>query len=251
MSTRSSTAATTASSLRDRRVRSNTTARSAGATPPNGTLQLLEWMAEDGLLDRVVLGMDAARRGLLPRCTVGARPHLAARRLLGGDGGARARTDDARRRLFVDEPGSGVRVRDASTEGESHDRALAHQRRRLARPAVVVRRRHRRRGARRVRTGDLAEMLDDAVDLALRDQEEAGIDIVSDGEMRRAGFFTAEFYRHLTGVRALPADRRLGAGGHDQQHRFEVLEPIAAPDGLGVVAEYRYAVEPGDAGRSR
>ena len=85
-------------------------------------------------------------------------------------------------------------------------------------------------------------MLDDAVDLALRDQEEAGIDIVSDGEMRRAGFFTAEFYRHLTGVRALPPDRRLGAGAHDQQHRFEVLEPIAAPDGLGVVAEYRYAV---------
>jgi 5-methyltetrahydropteroyltriglutamate--homocysteine methyltransferase len=89
---------------------------------------------------------------------------------------------------------------------------------------------------------DLAEMLDDAVDLALRDQESAGIDLVSDGEMRRAGFFTAEFYRHLSGVRALPADRLLGAGGHDQQHRFEVLEPIAAPEGLGVVAEYRYAV---------
>jgi len=88
---------------------------------------------------------------------------------------------------------------------------------------------------------DLTEMLDDAVDLALRDQEEAGIDIVSDGEMRRAGFFTAEFYRHLTGVRALPADRRLGAGAHDQQHRFEVFEPIAAPDGLGVVDEFRFA----------
>ncbi len=88
---------------------------------------------------------------------------------------------------------------------------------------------------------DLAEMLDDAVDLALRDQEDAGIDLVSDGEMRRAGFFTAEFYRHMTGVRALPADRVLGAGGHDQQHRFEVLEPIAAPDGLGVVEEFRYA----------
>ncbi|HEY7703191.1 MAG TPA: hypothetical protein VIB02_12840, partial [Candidatus Limnocylindrales bacterium] len=88
---------------------------------------------------------------------------------------------------------------------------------------------------------DLAEMLDDAVDLALRDQEEAGIDLVTDGEMRRAGFFTAEFYRHVTGVRALPADRRLGAGGHDQQHRFAVLQPIAAPDGLGVVGEFRYA----------
>jgi 5-methyltetrahydropteroyltriglutamate--homocysteine methyltransferase len=88
---------------------------------------------------------------------------------------------------------------------------------------------------------DLAEMLDDGVDIALRDQEDAGIDLVTDGEMRRAGFFTAEFYRHVTGLRALPADRRLGAGGHDQQHRFEVLEPITAPDGLGVVEEFRYA----------
>jgi 5-methyltetrahydropteroyltriglutamate--homocysteine methyltransferase len=85
---------------------------------------------------------------------------------------------------------------------------------------------------------DHAEMLDDAVDLAIRDQESAGIDVVSDGEMRRAGFFTAEFYRHLSGVRPLPPDRRLGPGGHDQLHRFEVLEPIAAPEGLGVVEEY-------------
>src|SRR2546428_13001658 len=59
--------------------------------------------------------------------------------------------------------------------------------------------------------------------------------------MRCAGFFTAEFYRHLTGVRALPPDRRLGAGGHDQQHRFEVVERIAAPDGLGLVAEFQAA----------
>ena len=88
---------------------------------------------------------------------------------------------------------------------------------------------------------DLRETLDDAVDAALRDQEEAGVDIVSDGEMRRAGFFTAEFYRHLSGLRDAPPARRLGAGGHDQQHRFEVLEPIAAPDGLGVVDEFRYA----------
>jgi 5-methyltetrahydropteroyltriglutamate--homocysteine methyltransferase len=85
---------------------------------------------------------------------------------------------------------------------------------------------------------DLNEMLDDAVDLAIRDQEEAGIDVITDGEMRRAGFFTAEFYRHLTGIRALPPDRRLGAGAHDQQHRFEVLSPIAAPNGLGVVGEF-------------
>src|SRR4029078_12132838 len=63
---------------------------------------------------------------------------------------------------------------------------------------------------------DLDELLAGGVDLAVRDQEEAGIDVITDGEMRRAGFFTAEFYRHLTGVRALPSDRLLGAGGHDQ-----------------------------------
>ncbi len=88
---------------------------------------------------------------------------------------------------------------------------------------------------------DIEETLDDAVGTAIRDQEEAGIDVVSDGEMRRAGFFTAEFYRHLRGLRALAPERRLGPGGHDQQHRFEALEPIAAPDGLGVVAEFQAA----------
>ena len=55
---------------------------------------------------------------------------------------------------------------------------------------------------------DIAELQDDAVDTALRDQEEAGIDVVTDGEMRRAGFFTAEFYRHLTGLRPLEPERQ-------------------------------------------
>ena len=35
--------------------------------------------------------------------------------------------------------------------------------------------------------------------------------------------------------------RRLGPAGHDQQHRFEVLEAITAPAGLGVVEEGAYA----------
>lgn len=90
---------------------------------------------------------------------------------------------------------------------------------------------------------DLAELLDDAVDLAIGDQERADIDVISDGEMRRAGFFTAEFYRHLTGVHALPPDRRLGAGAHDGLHRFAVDGRIAAPNGLGVVAEFLAARE--------
>jgi 5-methyltetrahydropteroyltriglutamate--homocysteine methyltransferase len=88
---------------------------------------------------------------------------------------------------------------------------------------------------------DIKEVMDDAVDMALRDQEEAGVDVVSDGEMRRSGFFTESFYGHLTGLKPLQPDRRKGPAGHDQQHRYEVVAPIAAPAGLGVTAEYTYA----------
>jgi 5-methyltetrahydropteroyltriglutamate--homocysteine methyltransferase len=87
---------------------------------------------------------------------------------------------------------------------------------------------------------DIQETLNDAVDLALRDQEDAGVDIVSDGEMRRLGFFTADFYNRLSGLRTLPPDRRLGPAGHDQREHYEAIDRIAAPDGLGLVAEYQY-----------
>lgn len=88
---------------------------------------------------------------------------------------------------------------------------------------------------------DLQEMLDDAVDMAIRDQDDAGIDLISDGEMRRAGFFTAMFYSHLTGLEPLEPARKIGAAGHDQQHRFQVHERISAPQGFGLVDEFLYA----------
>lgn len=87
---------------------------------------------------------------------------------------------------------------------------------------------------------DMRETQDDAVDMALRDQEDAGVDIVSDGEMRRTGFFTAAFYGFLTGLRELPPQRRIGVAGHDQRESYEAVEPITAPDGLGLLTEYNY-----------
>src|SRR6476646_100969 len=88
---------------------------------------------------------------------------------------------------------------------------------------------------------DLEELLDDGVELAIRDQERAGIDVITDGEMRRAGFFTAEFYQHLTGIRELPRRRRLGVGAHDALPRFADEAAIQAPNGLGVVGEFEKA----------
>lgn len=70
---------------------------------PNGTLTLLGWMAEDGLGDRIVLGMDAARRRYYR--VFGGSPGLSW--LLDGFTAAMeaAGLDAAfRRRLFVDNP---------------------------------------------------------------------------------------------------------------------------------------------------
>lgn len=90
---------------------------------------------------------------------------------------------------------------------------------------------------------DVEEALNDAVDVALRDQEDAGVDVVTDGEMRRLGFFTADFYGRLTGLKARPPQRRVGPAGHDQRERYEAPEPFRAPNGLGLVDEYRYVRE--------
>ncbi|MCY4232157.1 MAG: cobalamin-independent methionine synthase II family protein [Bacteroidetes bacterium] len=88
---------------------------------------------------------------------------------------------------------------------------------------------------------DIKETFDCAVDLAIRDQEDAGIDIITDGEMRRLGFFTAGFYERLTGLTPLEYQRKLGPGGHDQRERYKPLEPFSAPNGLGIVDEFLYS----------
>lgn len=87
---------------------------------------------------------------------------------------------------------------------------------------------------------DWRETQDDAVDLALRDQENAGVDLITDGEMRRIGFFTAEFYGHMTGLGELPPKRKMGVVGHDQRESYVAVEEVKAPNGLGLLPEYEY-----------
>lgn len=88
---------------------------------------------------------------------------------------------------------------------------------------------------------DLEELQNDAVDLALRDQEEAGLDVISDGEMRRAGFFTAAFYGYIPGLEPVAPERLLGVTSHDQQHRFRATKLIGVPAGFGTEKEFAYA----------
>src|SRR6516164_1175034 len=93
---------------------------------------------------------------------------------------------------------------------------------------------------------DREEAVNDAVRLAVDDQLKAGADIISDGEMQRVDF-NLGFYDRLTGLEPLPTARRWGPPAHDQRSRYRCKEPLAAPHGLGVVAEYRRLREITDA----
>jgi 5-methyltetrahydropteroyltriglutamate--homocysteine methyltransferase len=87
---------------------------------------------------------------------------------------------------------------------------------------------------------DLGETLDDAVRIALFDQEDAGVDVVSDGEMRRTDFILG-FYQRLSPLEVIPPARRMGHSGYDQVTRYRALDRLTAPQGLGLVAEFQFA----------
>lgn len=87
---------------------------------------------------------------------------------------------------------------------------------------------------------DMRETENDAVDMALRDQEDADVDIITDGEMRRIGFFTAGFYDYITGIEPVSKARKQGVGGHDQREKYMPVDDLAVPNGLGLKEEYEY-----------
>jgi len=85
---------------------------------------------------------------------------------------------------------------------------------------------------------DLEEMLDDAVSAAVKDQLDAGLDVITDGEQTRLDF-NLSFYGHLTGISAEPEPvRRFGPPAHDQRGKHRVTGKIEAPQGLGTVRDF-------------
>ena len=86
---------------------------------------------------------------------------------------------------------------------------------------------------------DEREAFDDAVNIAIRDQERAGVDIVSDGEMRRY-LFVQNFYGRMTGLQERPPLRRTGFYAYDSVPRYSLTDRISISEGLGIVDEFRY-----------
>ncbi|MBI2154553.1 MAG: methionine synthase [Candidatus Rokubacteria bacterium] len=88
---------------------------------------------------------------------------------------------------------------------------------------------------------DLEEMFDDAADTAIRDMERAGLDIITDGEVRRLDGYVDSYYAIIKGIQALPVKRKAGPWGYDQQTRYEAVGRIETPPGgLGIVKEFEY-----------
>src|SRR5438552_2579691 len=88
---------------------------------------------------------------------------------------------------------------------------------------------------------DLEEMFDDAADTAIRDMERAGLDIITDGEVRRLDGYVDSYYAIIKGIEPLPVRRKAGPWGYDQQTRYEATGRIETPaGGLGIVTEFEY-----------
>jgi 5-methyltetrahydropteroyltriglutamate--homocysteine methyltransferase len=88
---------------------------------------------------------------------------------------------------------------------------------------------------------DLEEMFDDAADTAIRDMERAGLDIITDGEVRRLDGYVDSYYAIIRGIEAQPVRRKAGPWGYDQQTRYEAVGRIETPaGGLGIVKEFEY-----------
>ena len=86
---------------------------------------------------------------------------------------------------------------------------------------------------------DVRETFDDAVNIAIMDQERAGVDIITDGEMRR-WYFVQSFYKRMEGIVPDPPLRKVGLYGYDSPPRYHTVEKVTVPDGLGIVEEFKY-----------
>ena len=92
---------------------------------------------------------------------------------------------------------------------------------------------------RRLGREEVREAYQDAVRLAVADQVEAGLDVVSEGEMGRDTFIGG-FYSKFSGLRQEDWPSYL-TGTHSYYHVpiYDVIDRIDAPNGLGLREEFR------------
>lgn len=97
-------------------------------------------------------------------------------------------------------------------------------------------------GRRMIRDGafgadDIAELFDDATRIVVADQIDAGVDILTDGELRRQRF-VFEMFDRIEGLTRQTPGRRLGIPGYDMAPSFVAEGRLSCPNGFGVVEDF-------------
>jgi 5-methyltetrahydropteroyltriglutamate--homocysteine methyltransferase len=86
---------------------------------------------------------------------------------------------------------------------------------------------------------DRAELIDDAVAAAVRDQLDAGLNVITDGEQTRLDF-NLSFYGFIDGIELESTPpRRFGPPAHDQRGKHQIIGELRSPRGLGAVDDFR------------
>ena len=85
---------------------------------------------------------------------------------------------------------------------------------------------------------DIRELMEDASRVVVADQIEAGVDVITDGELRRQRF-VFEMYDRIEGLRRVPPGRRLGVPGYDRAPHFVAEGPLTAPEGFGIIEDFQ------------
>lgn len=85
---------------------------------------------------------------------------------------------------------------------------------------------------------DREELKDDAVTVAIQDQVQAGLDVITDGEQSRIDF-NLSFYAHIDGIELESASpRNFGPPAHDQRGKHAIMGELRASTGLGAVEDF-------------
>jgi 5-methyltetrahydropteroyltriglutamate--homocysteine methyltransferase len=88
-------------------------------------------------------------------------------------------------------------------------------------------------------SAEVEEMIDDAVTIAIYDQTQAGLDVISDGEQTRLDF-NLSFYGFIEGIALESASPRIfGPPAHDQRGKHAIIGDLPAPQGLGAVEDFK------------
>jgi 5-methyltetrahydropteroyltriglutamate--homocysteine methyltransferase len=85
---------------------------------------------------------------------------------------------------------------------------------------------------------DRDELINDAVSTVIGDQVNAGLDVITDGEISRSDF-NLSFYSFIEGIEKESKNiRYFGPPAHDQRGKYKIIGQLNSPNGLGVVSDF-------------